>query len=272
MKRLPTLLLCLPLTIAAGDGSHEAREIARFPAEEARQGAAVSADSIYAVDNHAIGRHDKRTGAPLAHWDGGADGPWIHLNSCKVHGAELVCAHSNHSDVPMTSSVERFDAKSLAPLGSHSFGIFAGSLTWLDRKDGQWWAGFAHYDGNGGVPGKGHEWSEIVTFDDAWRRTGGYTLPPSVLERLKPHSTSGGAFGPDGLLYVSGHDRPELHVLEPPAAGSVMRHLATVAVPFAGQAFSLDATPEGIRLYGIDRRTRELVVIALPTTRPLGQR
>lgn len=252
------------LMAGAGADAPPAREVARFPAVEARQGAAVSADSIYAVNNHAIGRYDKRTGALLAQWDGGEDGPWIHLNSCKVHGAELVCAHSNHSDLPMASSVERFDARTLEPLGSHSFGIFAGSLTWLDRKDGSWWAAFAHYDGNGGVPGKGQEWTEIVILDDAWRRTGGYMLPDPVLERLKPHSTSGGAFGPDGRLYVSGHDRPELYVLELPAAGPVLRHVATIEVPFAGQAFSLEAIPEGLRLYAVDRRDRELLVIDLP--------
>lgn len=270
MIRFAISLLALLLLAVAADAFPEAREIARFPAAEARQGAAVSSDSIYAVDNHAIGRYDKRTGAPLARWDGGADGPWIHLNSCKLHGAELVCAHSNHSGVPMASSVERFDALTLEPAGSHSFGIFAGSLTWLDRKDGRWWAGFAHYDGNGGVPGRGHEWSEIVMFDDDFRRIGGYTLPPAVLDRLKPHSTSGGAFGPDGLLYVSGHDRPEVYVLQQPVAGSVMRHVATIEVPFAGQAFSLENTSEGLILYGIDRKNRDLLVITLPANRLAG--
>ena len=35
-------------------------------------------------------------------------------------------------------------------------------------------AGFAHYDGGGGVGFKDHCYSSVVTFDAEWRRTGGW--------------------------------------------------------------------------------------------------
>jgi hypothetical protein len=59
---------------------------------------------------------------------------------------KLYAAHSNYPDWPMTSSMEIFDAETLQPVGSHSFGILYGSLTWVDWKDGHWWMTFANYD------------------------------------------------------------------------------------------------------------------------------
>ena len=47
-----------------------AQVISRFPAPEARQGVAVDAGFIYAVDNAQIAKYDRKTGAKVAHFKG----------------------------------------------------------------------------------------------------------------------------------------------------------------------------------------------------------
>jgi hypothetical protein len=61
-------------------------------------------------------------------------------------GGKLYAAHSNYNESPMVSSIEIFDARTMEQVGTHSFGIERGSLTWLDRHDGAWGAAFANYD------------------------------------------------------------------------------------------------------------------------------
>ena len=77
-----------------------------------------------------------------------------------------------------------------------------------------------------------------MTFDAEWRRTGGWLFPPSALERMAPYAASGGAIGPDGWLYLLGHDRPEMYVVARPSMGPTMIHLATIDLEAEGQAFA----------------------------------
>lgn len=256
------------MTQRASVAQFEATEIARYPAVEARQGAAVSPQHIYAVTNAAIGRYDRQTGAVLAQWEAFNGGPFIHLNSCKHRAALLVCAHSNFSDLPMTSSVEMFDPITLEHRDSVSLGAMPGSLTWLDLHDGAYWAGFAEYGKKGGTPGRDNRFTQIVRFDAEWRRIGGYILPSNLTALMAPYSASGGAFGPDGLLYIAGHDRPELYALRIPEAGSMLEHVATIAVPFAGQAFSFAPEPGSRVVYGVHRPDRVIVATRLPPVVP----
>lgn len=264
-KTLLIIVAAMSATPLAAQQQLAATEIRRFAAEEAGQGAAAGPAHVYAVVNSAIGKYAKADGAMTGSWRGADRGPFVHINSCKVRNQDLVCSHSNFPGLPMASSIETFDAATLAHKSSHSLGTVAGSLTWLDHHDGGNWAGFAEYDGKGGTPGRDHRWAQIVTFDDAWRRTGGYILPETVLARLKPHAMSGGAFGSDGLLYLSGHDRPELYAMRIPTAGSVLEHVATIQVPFEGQAFSWDMTQPGERIiYAISRPERSIVELKVP--------
>ena len=73
------------------------------------------------------------------------------------------------------------------------------------------------------------------------------------------YSLSGGAFGPRGLLYASGHDHPELYELDFPAAGGVLKWIATIPISAEGQAFAWDPVEPGI-LYNVGRKTREVIV------------
>ena len=101
-------------------------------------------------------------------------------------------------------------------------GVRIGSLTWVERRGGYWWAGFANYDVWGGEAGHDHRYSVVVKFDSEWRQVGGYRFPDSVLERFAPTSDSGGSWGDDGLLYVTGHDRSEIYVLREPGEGTTL--------------------------------------------------
>jgi len=236
-------------------------ELRRFQAPEARQGVAVDRVFFYAITNRAIGKYRKDTGARVARWEGPVGGPIIHLNAGLVRKGQLLGVHSNYPGVPMLSSVEIFDPSTLKHVGSHSFGRMDGSFTWLDRHHDRWIACFVHYGGTGAEPGRDSTWTQILELDDQWRRTAGWALPPDLIERFggRGFSASGGAFGPGGLLYITGHDNAEMYVLAFPEAGSVMRWVATFPMPAEGQAFSFDPQDPDV-LYTVLRRTNEVIV------------
>ena len=99
------------------------QEVRRFTAQEARQGIAVDSQYIYVVGTRQIGKYDKQTDERTAQWKEEEDGPIIHLDSGVLVDGKLYCAHSNYPILPMTSSVEIWDAASLEHIGKHSFGI-----------------------------------------------------------------------------------------------------------------------------------------------------
>lgn len=236
--------------------------VRRWKAPEATQGVAVDARHFYAVANSRIAKYDKATGEKVAEWSG-EKARFPHINSCEVIGRELVCASSNFPETPMTSAVEVFDPRRMVHLRTVALGQQIGSLTWVDRRDGFWWAAFANYDGKGGEPNRGHAYTQLVKFDDKWRRLEGWSFPASVTGRFAPMSSSGGGWGPDGQLYVTGHDHPELYVLRLPKGGSKLDHVATIEAAIEGQAIAFDKSAPGI-LFGISRPNREVVSMKLP--------
>lgn len=238
-------------------------ELRRYPdIAEAGQGAAAAGDAFYAIVNTRIGKYAKSDGANLAERVGDPT-QVVHINACAVIEARLMCAHSNFPHVPMLSSVEVFDPDTLTHLDSISLGEQIGSLTWIDRHDGTWWAAFANHDERGGQPGRDHHYAAVVRFDDEWRRMESYTFPASVLERFAPTATSGGQWGDDGLLYVTGHDAKEVYVLRLPEIGSNLVHVATVNVEFEGQGWAWDPTEERT-IWSISRPNRAVVVTRIP--------
>jgi hypothetical protein len=236
--------------------------VKRYTAPEARQGVAVDAQHFYAIVNSRIGKYRKADGVKVAEWVG--DRIAIrHLNSCIVEKAELICANSNYPQTPMASSVEIFATRDLKHLRSIPLGVHAGSLTWVERRGNRWWAAFANYDPPRSDGGRTHRDTKIVIFTADWAAVGGYILPDTVLAKLPPNSISGGSFGPDGLLYLTGHDAPELYVVRVPKQGPVLEHIATIPAPLDGQAWSWDRSA-GRTLYGITRRSGEVVVMNVP--------
>ena len=241
-----------------------ATKIEDFTALEATQGVAADEKYFYAVANYVLAKYERKTGALVKRWIGKRGGLIRHMNSCYAEAGKLYCANSNHPQLPMASSIEIFDTKTMTHVESKSFGVMdEGSLVWFDHYKDGWIAGFAHYDDETGLPYKDHSYASVVTYDRDWRKTGGYALPASILERMAPQAASGGAIGDDGRLYVMGHDLPEMYVLAFPEMGPVMIHVATIAAPAEGQAFAFD--PEDPRrVWAISRPNGKVVSFTLP--------
>lgn len=240
----------------------EAETLKEFSAPEADQGVAVDDAFFYAVDNSVIAKYALADGTRMAEWQD-SGGSIQHLNSCYALRDLLWCANSNYPDAPMGSSIEVFDAETLEHRASHSLGMMEeGSLTWFSPTKNGFIAGFAHYDEKG-VPYKDHRYSSVIAFDRQWRRTGGWLFPQSVTDRLAPHAASGGTIGPDGRLYVTGHDRPEMYVFEAPLRGPYLVHVATIVLEIEGQAFSFAPGEQGI-VFAIDRGKGLVRRIRLP--------
>lgn len=249
----------------------QAEALASYPAVEAGQGAAADAEYFYAIVNTAIGKYSKTTGALVDRWMSARNGPVRHLNSCYVEEQMLYCSNSNFPETPMASSIEVFDTRTMEHVRSFSLGVLEeGSLTWFDRLGDGWIAGFAHYDASGGLNYKDHSFASIIRYDDQWRRVGGWMIPESAISRMQPYAASGGELGDDGLLYLTGHDRPEMYVLAAPGMGPKLVHIATIEINMEGQAFSFDRSSADRVVYGISRPNREVRAFRLPEV-PLPQ-
>jgi hypothetical protein len=239
-----------------------------YDAFDANQGVAVDDDKFYAVDNRQITMHNRRSGQPLLQFSAVAGGPIIHMDSGAVYRGRIYAAHSNYDDSPMESSIEIFDARTLQHIGSHSLGIDRGSLTWIDHHDGGWWAGFANYDvvPDGQTAPYGQTYNtQVVQMDDNFKVIAAYTIPKAILDRFKPMSNSGGSWGPDGRLWLTGHDLDEAYVMEPPKAGAELRWIATVKLPgVEGQGISWDLTDRHPTLWAIKRSTKQVLQFDVP--------
>ena len=240
-----------------------AKTLTVYNAAEAHQAAAADERHFYAIDNSTIGKYMLSDGLLIARWSDLPSPGIEHLNSCYIEAAQLWCANSNYPAAPMGSSIEVFDTKKMEHLASHSLGMMEeGSLTWFSATEDGFLASFAHYDRRG-VPYKDHRYSSVVTFDKQWRRTGGWMFPQAITDLMAPYAASGGAIGPDGRLYVSGHDRPEIYVLEAPTSGPYLTHVATISLEIEGQAFSFAPDNSQI-IYAVDRKLGLVKAIELP--------
>ena len=241
-----------------------------FAAFDARQGVAADRKYFYAVNNQTITKHDKATGRPLLQFVGDADGPIIHMDSATVVGDKLYAATSNYNTTPEKSSVEVFDTRTMKHIDTFGFGIDRGSLTWLDRHDGAWWAAFANYDkppAGSTEPYGGTDNTQIVKLDDRFRVVEAWTLPQELLDKIRPMSNSGGSWGPDGRLWITGHDYDEAYVMDVPSEGSDLRWVATVKLPdVEGQAIAWDRSGRTPELWTIKRSTEQVLVFQAPYT------
>ncbi len=258
-------LAILTSGLGAGEPILRVEPAKTFATKEARQAVALDAQHFYAIGNRSIGKYERDTGRRVASWEGEAKGPIQHLNSGVVLNGKLYCANSNYPELPMTSSVEIWDTATLRHVGNHSFGITEGSLTWVDWHSGHWWAGFAVYSGSKAPPGQDPSWTQVVQFDQDWRRLQGWVFPKSIVDKFKPMSNSGGSWGPDGLLYCTGHDHYELYALRIPTSGSTLIHVKTVDVASFGQGIAWDRSGTSRpQLWGIVKRTQQVVASHVP--------
>jgi len=266
MLKLPIHFLRLAfmgaLSLSAADpgpGNWIHEELRRFPAAEARQGVAVDAEFFYAINNRAIGKYRKDTGAKAADWQDEKDGHLIHLNAGIVRDGQLYCAHSNYPSVPTSNSVEVWDTATMKHILSIAMEDAQGSLTWALPEGKTWFACFAEYSRPSNATGRDNSMSEVVKFDNQWHRTASWTFPLDLVKLFGNASASGGGFGPGGSLFVTGHDARQLYVLTIPENGAVLQWNATIPISASGQAFAWDPVEPGI-LYSISRKTQEVIV------------
>jgi len=162
--------------------------------------------------------------------------------------------------VPMKNSVEMWNAKTLKHSGRHEFDE-RGAMTWIDRHGGHWWIVFAHYGDKKSV-----QQTRLIKYNDKWKKQATWTFPATVIKRFLPYSNSGGSWGPDGRLYVTGHDRSELYALRIPKTGTVLELVDIVPAKVEGQGIAWDRSDIGL-VYGIRRKTKEVVVLRLSPLR-----
>lgn len=236
----------------SGEWQHE--ELKRFKAEEAHQGVAVDDTHFYAITNTAIGKYRKDTGERVGAWKPAQPGQIKHLNAGVVLDGKLYCAHSNYPEMPMQSSVEIFDPLAMQHLKRIDLSDVGGSLTWVDQRDGWWYACFAQY-AKTGDPAR----TRVLRFDAQWKPAGELTFPPEAVAKFGKNSSSGGSFGPERHLFITGHDAQELYVLKLPVNDDGWVWSSVIPISAHGQAFAWDRSDSG-RLYTIDRKTREVIV------------
>ncbi|MDA1017365.1 MAG: hypothetical protein O3A00_23280 [Planctomycetota bacterium] len=263
MTRLTALFLTLVAVQSVsvvGASEITVRELQRVAVSGAHHAVAVDSTSFYAIANRTITRYEKGTsGVPakaLATWTAPAGSPVQHLNSGIVIQGRLYCANSNWPITPLKNSVEIFEAATLQHLERKEFPETEGAINWIERQRGDWWIVFAFY-GEADV-----RRTRLVRYNDDWQPTGVWTFPETVIKRFLPNSNSGGAFGPNGRLFVTGHDHAELYVLEVPQKAGELSHVATVAAPIAGQGIAWDRSDIGT-LFGIVRKNHEVVSMRL---------
>lgn len=258
-KRLISVFAVLLLVGAVGhaQAGSALQQTAEFAIPEANQGVGVDDKYFYAVDNQTIAKYDKKTGKFVAKWEGPKDGPIIHLDSALLMDGKIYCAHSNWNEWPMTSSMEVWDAETMQHIGNHSFGINWGSLTWVDFYNGHWWMTFANYDmpyGPNKTPYGYKAATQMVKFTADFKYAESWVLPKAILDKFESMSNSGGSWGPDGFLYLTGHDPAELYKMRLPKAGSVLELVEVIPMNIRGQGIAWDRSDRGV-IYGIVRAT-----------------
>ena len=96
----------------------------------------------------------------------------------------------------------------------------------------------------------------LVKLTRDFRPVESWTLPKVLLDKFEDMSNSGGTWGPDGSLYLSGHDPAELYRMRFPKAGSVLELAAVIPMNIRGQGIAWDRSDPGI-IYGIIRATAQ---------------
>lgn len=246
-----TLILASIMSATVVCAQPEYKEVNRFRAQHAVQAVAVDDKFVYAIQNNHITKFTQ-DGDSIATWHEPDKEKIRHLNSGIVIGNKLYCAHSNYPKVPMASSIEVFDTRTMQPIESISLGINIGSCTWVVPGKKCWYVFFAHYDKGGSEPGKDASWSQLVRFDRKWRRQQAWILPKSLVEDIRPNSLSGGILIGD-VFYCTGHGAGKCYMLKLPRYGMTLDWIGTATIPFDGQGIAHDKKGN---LWGIIRKER----------------
>ena len=251
------VILLLVLFDQAVSYAQEFKESRRYEAYHAFQAVAVDRNHFYAIGSSSISKFTM-DGDSVTTWHGQDRDNIRHLNSGIIINKKLYCAHSNFPEYPMASSIEIFDTRKMAHIGTVSFGIEYGSCTWILPGRNCWYVFFAHYNRDSTktktVPDSS-ELSQLVQFDRKWRKLQAWTIPDSLLAEVHPSSLSGAVLVGD-VFYCTGHDAQKCYLLRIPSGGVSLEWIGEVRVPFAGQGICMDK--DGC-LWGIIRKQRLVV-------------
>lgn len=114
---------------------------------------------------------------------------------------------------------------------------------------------FANYDRPFG-PGKtpyGHKVAtQMVKRTGDFRFVQAWVMPKPILDRFEAMSNSGGSWGPDGFLCLTGHDPAEVYKLRLPKAGSALELVEIIPANIRDRGIARDCSSRGT-LYGIIR-------------------
>lgn len=221
------------------------------------QGVAVDADFFYAIDNTQVVKCEKETGKILLKWEADvkveAYAHFKHLNSATVIDGKLYAAHSRFPFDPDNCSVEIWDVTQGKLKHERTIKLPKkyGSLTWIDQgADGSWWMCFAVY---GKDKNKATKLVKYSYQDHIFTELESWNFPNEVVSQWAGFSCSGGSWGPDGLLYTTGHDGNLVHVLKLDKDNS-LRFIRSENVPsLYGQAIAWDRSAKAPTLWGIVR-------------------
>jgi hypothetical protein len=122
------------------------------------------------------------------------------------------------------------------------FGIDRGSLTWIDRYDCAWRAGFANYDvvpDDQTEPYGGGDNTQVVKLDDDFRVVAAWTIPAVIVDRFKPMSNSGGSSGPRRPA-LADQSRPRSGVCDDTSGSGLGAGWVAAATPTAERAGGSD--------------------------------
>lgn len=223
------------------------KETGRLATKHATQGAAADDKFVYGISNEAVAKLDRRTGELISL----SDGKFVHLNAGVFIDGKLILAHSNYPRRPETSQVLALDPAEMKLAIVKDFGQSDGSLVWVLRHEGHWWANFAFY-------GDEYAKSYLARFDDKWNEVQRWTYPEELLEQLHKSSLSGGIWR-DGELLATGHDDKILFRLQAPEQDKTLKLLGSEKIAFTGQGFAEDPVTGG--LVGIDRARRQILFV-----------
>ncbi len=224
---------------------------------EVNQAVAVDKKYYYAISNIKIVKCDKKTNKVIATWEADTTEKkykhFHHLNSGTVIDGKLYCAHSRYDIDPNDNTVEIWNVE--GKLLEHEQTIHMprkyGSLTWIDQHpDGTWWMCYAVYG-----EGENHK-TKLVKYqylNNKFVEVENWGFPKEVVNNWEDMSCSGGSWGPDGLLYTTGHDYPRAYVLRIDDTNNLSLVRIEKEVGFFGQGIAWDRYSKKPILWGIER-------------------
>jgi len=236
------------------DSASNANTVLKSLPLKANQGVAVDEKYLYAISNTEIRKHDKKTGQETAAWKADTKRPefshFVHMNSGTVIAGKLYCAHSRFPFAPNECTIEVWDVEGekLNHVETIPMPATHGSLTWIDRRgDGSWWICFVVY---GEIKNKVTKLIKCRQEKGKFIEEASYLFPQEVVAQWGAKSCSGGSWGPDDLLYITGHDRAEAYVLR--IAGESLEYVRTERnLGLFGQAIAWDRSSGQPALWGL---------------------